>query len=354
MGFQAPFIYYGGCVLPRQVVTGFSNVLPYCNGGQVLWPDGCLDLTLSQAQCTAAGGTYKLPSFDGNTCLADAGCTTYVTGYLFNSWFGTENLQAAVNGYNKGNCSACDLSWNPLWYWLPGQWVTGQMRPLTWKQRTFDDRHSWAPTLDYEKVSNTIFTASNLRLSLQYRSLALCRYKRISQLLTTISCGCANDYLQNTPSAPQLDCYSNITGVIPVAVSGPCVATVTVSTGPFFDITFTNTSVPNQCVDVTVSQSSVLGFRNPPKTKLSGDFASFQKAQDYDVQNNNKAVIGTVLGDGVVVEVNSNGVVTSMILCLQLSRITYASVSDTYPVLDWLDQQPQMLRTSPHGATPTL
>jgi hypothetical protein len=95
-------------------------------------------------------------------------------------------------------------------------------------------------------------------------------------------------------------------------------------------LTFTNQSIESDCNDILVSEVSREQFKGKPTQTLSSNFVNFNSFEFYAVKNSNGAVVGAVVGDGIIVNFGSQ-VVQSVEICLQIS----GSLSNDYPVLDF-------------------
>jgi hypothetical protein len=95
-------------------------------------------------------------------------------------------------------------------------------------------------------------------------------------------------------------------------------------------LSFTNVSVASDCSDILVSEVSKEQFRGRQTQTLSSNFVNFSSFVFYAVKNAKGAVVGIVVGDGIVVNFGSD-FIQSVTICLQVS----ASLSTDYPVLDF-------------------
>jgi hypothetical protein len=86
----------------------------------------------------------------------------------------------------------------------------------------------------------------------------------------------------------------------------------------------------SDCNDILVSEVSREQFKGKQTQTLSSNFVNFNSFVFYAVKNSNGAVVGAVVGDGILVNFGSQ-VVQSVEICLQIS----GSLSDDYPVLDF-------------------
>jgi hypothetical protein len=96
-------------------------------------------------------------------------------------------------------------------------------------------------------------------------------------------------------------------------------------------LTFTNQSIVSDCNDVLVSEVSRQQFKGKETQTLSSNFVNFNSFVFYAVKNGNGAVVGVVVGDGIVVNFGTQEIVQSVEICLQIS----GTLSSDYPVLDF-------------------
>jgi hypothetical protein len=68
-------------------------------------------------------------------------------------------------------------------------------------------------------------------------------------------------------------------------------------TSPSSFIVFSDSSIVQDCVDVTVSELSALYFQESQKVLLSANFAQFKSSTSFGVYNSNGATVGSLIGN---------------------------------------------------------
>jgi hypothetical protein len=287
----------GGCVFPADP---FED--PGCGGsnwvGSTPTEFGCL-YHVSEVECLRFEGTWMLPAITKAECLAyGLGCE--ITTGTFTSY----RNPGIVSRVNPRNCRSCGDKVVPIMGWQPGVWMEPIPRKLSWRKRELVQKFKFEKTLSFPTVFDDVNTAINLEFGFLLLAEAQCRFSKIMELLETIACTCSSSPSSSTSS----DCYGNFQREVPSGTVAVCPGeNATLSTPPA-KIKFNLGSKEERlegCSNVTVSFISAMEFKTPQEVSLSSYLISPQKPEsDFGFLNGNKAEIGQVFADGILLAVS--------------------------------------------------
>ncbi|KAN0050521.1 hypothetical protein ACTA71_003650 [Dictyostelium dimigraforme] len=295
-------------------------------------PMGCFSYTpqvLTKADCEALGSNYTWwsPATNKQDCLKSMGCKVYPpttkTDMLpYNLVFNQMNQDECLGCYNSQNEYSNKFEWTPA-TWMPGTLVKGK-----WYKPDPITNQFWTPinklttTLDYEKLYDDLVLAVNTQMADQIRSSYFCRTQRFRDNLDSIACSCAdsNGYRNST-------CFKD--SALLLGQVKPCSSKSETFNFPNGFIEITNSSVEIGCGNLIVYQFSREIFISTEGQSFPSNFVSYPKPDNFGLFNNNSAIVGTIIGDGVTIDSKS---VNSIILCF---LYTSNPNEKKYPILDF-------------------
>jgi hypothetical protein len=219
--------------------------------------------------------------------------------------------------------------------WSSAKWLTGTyFSALENIQKSISPLYQWAPTTDYNKFQSLVFTAASQRLTILYQSEIFCRFKRIAESLSGVVCDCLSDGGAN--------CFSGA-ALVPTAVGRPCAGESSSVLSTVATINFAADSVSGDCVTILVSEVSRETFKGKAPQRLSSNFVAFNDFTFYSVHNNDDAVVGQVIGDGV--ELNIAAKINSAQVCIKYST----GADSAYDVADFATSDASLSKLTPLG-----
>ncbi|EGG24021.1 putative transmembrane protein [Cavenderia fasciculata] len=338
-------VLYGKCVRGHDYYSGIMWQ-PSCNyPNEHDSPKGCFNSTpqvLTEQACLALGPEYKwwAATIGKDECLAQMGCKI-----IDQSPYNLPN-NFRFNEMNQTACEACRVDqsyheWTNMFTWKPNHWIPGIPIKPTWMKPQFQQLGFLKPVLDNMLFSNVLDEAYQTHISDLLRSSSLCRMERIEDSLHSISCSCGG------PGGAQ--CFTSSSLVL--GQSYPCSKEESEFKFSYGKIMFSNSSVPQACTNVVVSQLSKLLFKSSQTESLSSNFVSYKKVDSFAIYNDNDAAIGVLLTDGV--KLHSPGV--------DLFTICYSSESvdlehsSSYPILDIaVEIQEDETSSNPHHTSQSM
>eukprot|EP00026_Physarum_polycephalum_P002471 Phypoly_transcript_02478.p1 GENE.Phypoly_transcript_02478~~Phypoly_transcript_02478.p1 ORF type:complete len:754 (+),score=101.93 Phypoly_transcript_02478:402-2663(+) len=334
---------YGGCIQDKAAPVDIYfryKLLPLCEPPLYTIPNACLDTTFTSAdECEAAGYTWREPASDLSTCTSDEGC------YEYYPELGIVGYQFAFSPKTETVCKnfGAQSTWKSLYDWTPATVVHGTPLKPQWMPASLVFTHNYLPVLNFTTAYNSFIETATVKLALQSKSTGLCEYSRTIQSLTAITCDCLGDTQIDTAQ-----CFQSIGAAVTIAQVQPCGGTEEEVQSSGVSLYFNNAAVPREvCANVIVSSLTASIFHDVGAIRLASSFAKLDTLpQAFAITNENKAVVGTLLGDGVEISVDKN--ITNALLCL---AITELSTNKKYTQYDFAYSDDQHSALHPYGLT---
>jgi len=318
--------YQPKCYFPRNTTSIFSSSYPTCEYEfEQDSPLGCFKLSpeyLNETYCLEMGGKI----WSGFSSTEDQ-CNSYnpMCYGIDNSQSFLPALSYRFNPKDQANCECAGETWKKPFTWTKGVWNAGRAQKLSWlkTEKELAPITSFRRALSFENFFSAFQSASYRRTTLLYKSEVLCRISNSKSSLKALSCGCTTD-IGNS-------CFDDIKPPI-LSIIKPCYDPPTsyavFETGM---IHFHPGSIrENFCVSISISEIFKDTYLSKMVIDLSSTFVSFEKPADYSIYNENRAVIGRVLTDGVSFDIFERGVY-NFELCLLATN----SRSSKFPHLDY-------------------
>ncbi|KAL6080459.1 hypothetical protein QOT17_000101 [Balamuthia mandrillaris] len=235
---------------------------------------------------------------------------------------GTELLVQTPKNEYECTCSGGGLK--PLFEDKPGLWRNGSVNTPSMTNSKWVSYY-WGRSLDFTKLEREVNEATTLFHSLLKQSQLLCRFSRLSSAMKTLSCDCAS---------PEDGCYIKDDLVLPLATRRLCTAVpLSVAVYPFTAFFPENTLAgeKGQCVDFKVLFRTAFQFRSLKQKKLSATFTYLEPDDTNEwevVYNENGAVIGQIVGDGI--ELQMPVMFHNFELCLAVKGKLYGNAPAKY------------------------
>ncbi|KAM9998091.1 hypothetical protein ACTFIY_007754 [Dictyostelium cf. discoideum] len=325
----------GKCVRPhnlyRSMVSCFysSNIFETEQDS----PMGCFNYlpnVFSRNDCEALGDGYQWWSAaqSESECLSTFGCSVIPSDNSkmlpYNRLFNEMDYETCVGCYESTN------EWTNKFTYKHGEWGNGIFTPKgVWMQSKWIFTATRTTSLDYQRIYDDLMMSANSQMSDLLRSEYFCRMFRTKNNLNSISCSCSGD--------GDSSCFKETSLLL--GETQPCHSKSTSFPFGYGQVLFSNDSVPQGCGNCLVSQYSRQLFTSVEKQLFPSNFVSYPKPEDFSIINSKGAIIGTILGDGIVIE--SQGVIKYNV-CL---AFTLNKDSEKYPILDFasLDEQTEQL-----------
>ncbi|KAN0055513.1 hypothetical protein ACTA71_008626 [Dictyostelium dimigraforme] len=300
-------------------------------------PMGCFNYipnVFKRKDCEALDGyEWWSPAQDKLQCLSLFGCSIIPSDNSkmlpYNRLFNEMDYETCTGCYESTN------EWTNKFSYKHGEWKSGIFSKGVWMQSKWISTATKTTSLDYERIYNDLMMSANSQMSDLLRSEYFCRMFRTKNNLNSISCSCSGD-------GDSL-CFKDTSLLL--GETKPCHSKSAFFTFGYGQVIFSNDSVPQGCGNCLVSQYSRQLFTSVEKQLFPSNFVSYPKPEDFSIVNSKGAIIGSILGDGVVIE--SQGV-NNYNVCL---AFTLNKNSKRYPILDFagLDEETQTLY--PKGLT---
>eukprot|EP01125_Pyxidicula_operculata_P012567 TRINITY_DN412_c0_g2_i2.p1 TRINITY_DN412_c0_g2~~TRINITY_DN412_c0_g2_i2.p1 ORF type:complete len:1479 (+),score=286.19 TRINITY_DN412_c0_g2_i2:385-4437(+) len=295
-----PFVFLNGCT-GRSAVDATTGGINYV----ISTPYGCLDPNVSLTNCT---GTWVVPATSEAECTSRGSVCwiTYADARVSNG--------AILTYRNESDCLLSDGRYLPFFNWTGATWRGGQVRRLSWKPRTYQQRYSWSDGFNILSLYDAISSSLEWKYAFQIQSTSQCRYNQLRDLYRQLACGCT--------SAQNPSCYSRpppATNAISQVCGGGSLILKTPSSYSYFDEE--SLDIGN-CTTVSVSNTQIQEFRYTSIETLSSFFLQLKESTDWKFRNRNDALIGQVVGRGTSFSFNTTKsgspifVPRKVILCL--------------------------------------
>jgi len=175
--------------------------------------------------------------------------------------------------------------------------------------------NKWSLGVDFSSLYQYLIGAASATVLADLQSQALCDFNAQSVPIEVTSCACSDDGSNNDNSR---SCFLDSNKPLQTGKGQPCIGlgarVQTYESSITISDTAVDTDSPKRCVQVTLSAVSVYSYEQPAQIA----FSPLTKVRDYDsfniVINSDKAIVGRVMSNGLLVEMN--GEVNSYTVCL--------------------------------------
>ncbi|KAN0029069.1 hypothetical protein ACTFIV_010939 [Dictyostelium citrinum] len=294
-------------------------------------PMGCFSYipnVFTKSDCEAMDGyEWWSPAQSESQCLSSYGCSIIPDDNSkmlpYNRLFNEMDYETCVGCYESTN------EWTNKFTYKHGEWKSGVFSNGVWMQSKWISTGNKTTSLDYQRIYNDLMMSANSQMSDLLRSEYFCRMFRTKNNLNSISCSCSGD--------GDSSCFKETSLIL--GETQPCHSKSTSFSFAYGEVIFSNDSVPQGCGNCLVSQYSRQLFTSVEKQLFPSNFVSYPKPEDFSIINSKDAIIGAILGDGVLIE--SQGV-NKYNVCL---AFTLNKDSEKYPIFDFasLDEQTEKL-----------
>ncbi|KAK5582521.1 hypothetical protein RB653_004106 [Dictyostelium firmibasis] len=311
---------FGKCLFVHGIYSGISCE-PYA---QQDTPNGCYPLELdylNKTSCENDGGVWWVPAKNQSTCTSQMGCRILESSETVNNL--PFNYQ--FNEMNQDSCEGCMGSfnkWTNKFDWTPATWLPGVYKPIVWNTAKSFIPNEISSVFNYQLFYKSVTKATKAQVADLFRSEAYCRMERLQSNLNSITCSCSGE--------GGSQCFTESTPLL--GQTKPCSGVSSSFSFDYGRIDFTNDSISQSCQSLSISQISREIYTSAQKESLASNFVSYKKADKYGVKNENDAIIGTLLGDGVMIK--SQDGIKEVTICLAIS----GSNSSKYPIFDFAIQ----------------
>lgn len=290
---------YGYCT-DKQYYNSTSIFYPFkygCESESVEWyglfddiGDPCgvgYNYSVSAGKCFSSESAYtcqnSIPiALDEETCLTQQGCLREL--YYPNK----DSSRDLLPIHEKCSSGLCGKS-VPLFKWTPALWKSGEIKKLKWIKREWKSQSVYKNGLDYARLGRDIESAIESLYAYQLKTEVRCRIGRLKGVIGTLYCLCDQE----------VGCSN---GTFPSALGSVCSGTQTLLKAEKNELIFNKESVSSRvCIEVEVFLVSIeLWRRGEQQKRFSSTFINYQTSvKDYEILNQNKAVVGRVIGDGI-------------------------------------------------------
>jgi hypothetical protein len=221
--------------------------------------------------------------------------------------------------------------------------MTATQYPLIWLEANWTYQNQWKRTLNFQLITDTVNRVVAQTFALAIQTESMCLYNPLLEVLGHIACDCTQD-----PTAPP-NCYTDGTRVISVGVQQFYAGIAdAIQAGSVLITVFDNTvPVTMFYLKVDIAIASASQFR--AEQTLSTEVLSNSLSQNpyAIIKNTHKAVVGQLVGDGVVLDFlpstfNQNStdgdpsfqLQVPMLVCIQL-RSDIPHSSNDFPIPDF-------------------
>mmetsp|Transcript_8427 Transcript_8427/g.26404 ORF Transcript_8427/g.26404 Transcript_8427/m.26404 type:complete len:1456 (-) Transcript_8427:220-4587(-) len=90
----------------------------------------------------------------------------------------------------QAECELCGGTYQNIFTWVSGSWVTGTLKPLAWKQRSYGPVNQWKPEVDDSRfwmLLDSVREEMEMSITSDYLK---CMYSGFTSFLGTIACAC--------------------------------------------------------------------------------------------------------------------------------------------------------------------
>eukprot|EP01126_Amoeba_proteus_P065183 TRINITY_DN9225_c0_g3_i2.p1 TRINITY_DN9225_c0_g3~~TRINITY_DN9225_c0_g3_i2.p1 ORF type:complete len:575 (+),score=72.54 TRINITY_DN9225_c0_g3_i2:169-1725(+) len=232
----------------------------------------------------------------------------------------------------KEACNNPKWRYDTLWKWINKHtWLGGRPRHPVWTERKYGKRYVDGLIFDFATFGSLYSRASYKRYDQYLQSFLFCQHSRENSLLNTLVCSCIEGKSGNTCGDLENSTISDI-GTYCGGYS------VTLASPPFEMRFMANSTNDNTCHTFyfhSVSITLYLGSGNKPH--LTSVIINFSENYRWGLRNNNSALWGKVLTDGIYIYTsNSTHVQYFYNVTFTVTKFTerwYPEIAD-YPILD--------------------
>jgi hypothetical protein len=172
----------------------------------------------------------------------------------------------------------------------------------------------WAPTVDFISLQSILVESIQATVISDLRSQALCDFSARSTIFEVVSCSCSRE-------EGGKDCFGGSSKAVESGSGRPCIGIGSTIQNPLATVLISDDAISiyasSRCTPVTLYTESIF---NLEKGKQAS-FSPLTKVRQYDsfniVLNNDRAIVGRVISDGLKVVIE--GELESFKLCLQVS-----------------------------------
>eukprot|EP01126_Amoeba_proteus_P065185 TRINITY_DN9225_c0_g4_i10.p1 TRINITY_DN9225_c0_g4~~TRINITY_DN9225_c0_g4_i10.p1 ORF type:complete len:518 (-),score=58.65 TRINITY_DN9225_c0_g4_i10:1061-2518(-) len=306
--------------------TVLSPVFPCIDINQIIPSSDCNPKSISNLLGGNALRAYLLkPATSKEECEKLYVCwgypRIYVAGYDF-----------YFDSIPKEACNDPSWRYDTLWKWKNKHtWKGGRPRHPTWTQRKYDLRYVNGTIFDFLSFTQKFQQAVDALYNQEVQSFLFCQYSRTNELLANIVCNCIEGKSEVICSQGSGKAISDIATYCS-GYKGNLVS-------PPFTFLFTQTSAKDRLCHTlyfqSVSITLYLGSGNKPH--LTSVIINFSENYRWGLRNNNSALWGKVLTDGIYIYTsNSTHVQYFYNVTFTVTKFTerwYPEIAD-YPILD--------------------
>lgn len=241
------------------------------------------------------------------------------------------------NSFDEENCDKCGHEMQNALTWEGGNWISGQMRPLNWRNRTWAPMNTVRTQIAWEKMSGLM---DSVRIELEDAAMVRsvgCTFGATSVALGDVACGCGDNNEGCTGEKVAIPTVESAFAGIEQDL-GFGIATKSDSLDPNADggvTVFELTGVPAQSLQnsgIDAPGRRLRSTDNAPvrRRKLSGAESSTTASCFTTVTNDDDVYVGQVVGDCVTMKPN-NALSGGVTMCLSVSSSIPQDV-DAFPV----------------------
>ncbi|KAN0022639.1 hypothetical protein ACTFIU_004840 [Dictyostelium citrinum] len=309
----------GRCVFPHD---NYQYLITCEDSEQQDSPNGCYPIkpeVLTQIDCEDSGGVWWIPAHNQSTCTSQMGCRileSYETNLPYNFHFNEmdqETCEACVDSFNK---------WTNKFEWKPATWLPGIYKPIVWNTAKSFIPNENRDVFNYQLFYKSVTKAAKAQVADLFRSEAYCRMERLQSNLNSITCSCSGE--------GGSQCFTASTPLL--GQTKPCSGVSSSFSFDYGKIEFSNDSISQSCQSLSISQISREIYTSAQKESLASNFVSYKKADKYGVKNSKGAIIGTLLGDGIMIK--SQDGINQATICLEI----FGTNTSKYSNLDFAIQ----------------
>eukprot|EP01133_Synstelium_polycarpum_P014807 gene14807-17506_t len=289
--------------------------LPRCSYNQVDTPYGCMSFNtvyFNRTICEINQGTWRTPAKNKKECESHWGCRGIDRSASF-----VLPMTYRFNPKSESECRLAGEEWVQAFTWTPSQWQPAQAVPMRWMPAL---KEVWQTpilsiSLDFSTMFDMFESAMQTRISVLFKSEVLCRTSNLKASLKASACACAATDQDQGGSA----CFKETTPPLSSIIK-PCSGEAhnydLLSDQQTGSISFTNTSIRSHtCVSIGMGIIHAEEYRAKRIVALSSNFISYVRPADYSLFNEDRAVAGQMITDGVSLQIFDKGV-NSFTLCL--------------------------------------
>ncbi|KAM9989789.1 hypothetical protein ACTFIY_005831 [Dictyostelium cf. discoideum] len=309
----------GRCVFPHD---NYQYLISCKESEQQDSPNGCYSINpmvLTQIDCEDDGGVWWIPARNQSSCTSQMGCKileSYETNLPYNFHFNEmdqETCEACIDSFNK---------WTNKFQWEAATWLPGVYKPIAWNTAKSFISNENRDVFNYQLFYKSVTKAAKAQVADLFRSEAYCRMERLQSNLNSITCSCSGE------GGPQ--CFTASTPLL--GQTKPCAGVNSSFSFDYGKVEFSNNSISQSCQSLSISQISREIYTSAQKESLASNFVSYKKADKYGVKNDNDAIIGTLLGDGIMIK--SQDGINEATICLTI----FGTNNSKYPIYDFAIQ----------------